>query len=108
MILFGTGQRRWSAAGSGVFEKETPLARPQRIAALKVLEGGKFRQCVESLNGKRGAQEIWLVGKLAVDAIFARDYPVIQGVMIISVVLVVLLNLMTDLFYTAADPRVRA
>jgi peptide/nickel transport system permease protein len=48
------------------------------------------------------------LGRLILDAIFARDYPVIQGVMIISVVLVVLLNLMTDLFYTAADPRVRA
>ena len=48
------------------------------------------------------------LGRLILDAIFARDYPVIQGVMIISVVLVVLLNLMTDLLYTAADPRVRA
>ena len=48
------------------------------------------------------------LGRLILDAIFARDYPVIQGVMIVSVVLVVLLNLMTDLVYTAADPRVRA
>jgi peptide/nickel transport system permease protein len=48
------------------------------------------------------------LGRLILDAIFARDYPVIQGVMIISVVMVVLLNLMTDLVYSAADPRVRA
>jgi peptide/nickel transport system permease protein len=48
------------------------------------------------------------LGRLILDAIAARDYPVIQGVMIISVVLVVLLNLMTDLLYTVADPRVRA
>src|ERR1700682_4733808 len=48
------------------------------------------------------------LGRLILDAIFARDYPVIQGVMIISVVLVVLLNLITDLVYTAVDPRVRA
>jgi peptide/nickel transport system permease protein len=48
------------------------------------------------------------LGRLILDAIFARDYPVIQGVMIISVVLVVLLNLLTDLVYSAADPRVRA
>jgi ABC-type dipeptide/oligopeptide/nickel transport system permease component len=33
---------------------------------------------------------------------------VIQGVMIVSVVLVVLLNLATDMLYSAADPRVRA
>ncbi len=47
------------------------------------------------------------LGRLALDAINARDYPVIQGVMILSVVLVVVLNLMTDLLYTVADPRVR-
>jgi peptide/nickel transport system permease protein len=48
------------------------------------------------------------LGRLILDAINARDYPVIQGVMIVSVVLVVLLNLVTDMLYTAADPRVRA
>jgi ABC-type dipeptide/oligopeptide/nickel transport system permease component len=48
------------------------------------------------------------IGRLILDAIAARDYPVIQGVMIVSVVLVVLLNLVTDVLYTAADPRVRA
>ncbi len=48
------------------------------------------------------------LGRLILDAINARDYLVIQGVMIVSVVLVVLLNLVTDLLYTAADPRVRA
>ncbi|HEX8969174.1 MAG TPA: ABC transporter permease [Chloroflexota bacterium] len=48
------------------------------------------------------------LGRLILDAINARDYPVIQGVMIVSVALVVLLNLLTDLLYTLADPRVRA
>jgi ABC-type dipeptide/oligopeptide/nickel transport system permease component len=47
------------------------------------------------------------LGRLILDAINARDYPVIQGVMIVSVVLVVLLNLVTDLLYGIADPRVR-
>jgi ABC-type dipeptide/oligopeptide/nickel transport system permease component len=48
------------------------------------------------------------LGRLILDAINARDYPVIQGVMIVSVVLVVLLNLLTDLLYSVLDPRVRA
>jgi ABC-type dipeptide/oligopeptide/nickel transport system permease component len=47
------------------------------------------------------------LGRLILDAINARDYPVIQGVMIVSVLLVVLLNLLTDLLYTVVDPRVR-
>lgn len=48
------------------------------------------------------------LGRLILDAINARDYPVIQGVMIVSVMVVVLLNLVTDLLYSVADPRVRA
>jgi ABC-type dipeptide/oligopeptide/nickel transport system permease component len=48
------------------------------------------------------------LGRLVLDAINARDYPVIQGVMIVAVVLTVLLNLFTDLLYRVADPRVRA
>jgi peptide/nickel transport system permease protein len=47
------------------------------------------------------------LGRLVLDAINARDYPVIQGVMIIAVVLTVLLNLFTDVLYRVADPRVR-
>jgi ABC-type dipeptide/oligopeptide/nickel transport system permease component len=47
------------------------------------------------------------LGRLLLDAINARDYPVIQGVMIVSVILVVLLNLFTDLLYSVVDPRVR-
>jgi peptide/nickel transport system permease protein len=47
------------------------------------------------------------LGRLVLDAIAARDYPVIQGVMIVSVLFVVVLNLLIDMLYTAADPRVR-
>jgi ABC-type dipeptide/oligopeptide/nickel transport system permease component len=47
------------------------------------------------------------LGRLILDAIGARDYPVIQGVMIVSVILVVLLNLVTDVLYGVVDPRVR-
>ena len=48
------------------------------------------------------------IGRLALDAILARDYPVIQGVVLISSFTVLLLNLVVDLLYGLADPRVRA
>jgi ABC-type dipeptide/oligopeptide/nickel transport system permease component len=48
------------------------------------------------------------IGRLALDAILARDYPVIQAVMIVSVIAVVLINLLVDLLYGVVDPRVRA
>lgn len=47
------------------------------------------------------------LGRLILDAIGARDYPVIQGVMVVSVILVMVLNLLTDVLYGVADPRVR-
>jgi len=47
------------------------------------------------------------IGKLTVDAIFARDYPVVQGAVLLTATLFVLINLATDLVYTAIDPRVR-
>jgi len=48
------------------------------------------------------------LGRLALDAILARDYPVIQGVILVSSFAVLLLNLIVDLLYGLADPRVRA
>ncbi|MET0969450.1 MAG: ABC transporter permease [Tardiphaga sp.] len=47
------------------------------------------------------------IGKLTVDAIFARDYPVVQGAVLLTATLFVLINLVTDLIYTMLDPRVR-
>src|SRR5262245_95796 len=48
------------------------------------------------------------IGRLALEAILARDYPVIQGVVLISSFAVLLLNLLIDLLYGLADPRVPA
>ncbi|GGH19362.1 ABC transporter permease [Alsobacter metallidurans] len=47
------------------------------------------------------------IGKLTVDAIFARDYPVVQGAVLLTATLFVLINLATDLIYTLIDPRMR-
>jgi len=47
------------------------------------------------------------MGRLAVDAIFARDYPVIMGATAVSAVMVVLGNLLADLAYGRVDPRIR-
>lgn len=47
------------------------------------------------------------LGSLFVESIFARDYPLIQGLTIVFAVLVVLINLATDIAYALADPRIR-
>jgi len=48
------------------------------------------------------------LGRLLVDAIFARDYPVIQGCLLFVAVIYVLTNLVIDLCYPIFDPRVLA
>ncbi len=47
------------------------------------------------------------IGLLVVDSIFARDYPVVQGVVLVIAVMVVLVNLLVDVLYTIVDPRIR-
>jgi len=48
------------------------------------------------------------LGRLLVDAIFARDYPVVQGCMLFTAAIYVLVNLVVDLCYPLFDPRVSA
>ncbi|RQG88101.1 ABC transporter permease [Natrarchaeobius halalkaliphilus] len=47
------------------------------------------------------------LGTLLVDSIFARDYPVVQGVVLVTAVSFVLTNLLVDLSYRYLDPRIR-
>jgi peptide/nickel transport system permease protein len=47
------------------------------------------------------------LGRLTIDAILRRDYPVIQGVVVLFSFVYVLVNLMIDLLYTVLDPRIR-
>jgi len=47
------------------------------------------------------------VGRLVVDAVFARDYPLVQGVVLLIAVGFILSNLLVDLVYGWIDPRIR-
>jgi len=47
------------------------------------------------------------LGRLIVDSILARDYPVIQGAILVFGLLYILVNLVVDLLYAYVDPRIR-
>jgi peptide/nickel transport system permease protein len=47
------------------------------------------------------------LGRLTVDSILRRDYPVIQGLVLLFSFAYVLVNLGIDLLYTLLDPRIR-
>ena len=47
------------------------------------------------------------MGRLLVDSISARDYPMVQGLVILFALIYTLLNLIVDLLYPLVDPRIR-
>lgn len=46
-------------------------------------------------------------GKLTLDSVFSRDYPVIQGVVLVVTLAYILINLAVDVLYSTLDPRIR-
>ena len=47
-------------------------------------------------------------GKLIIDAVFNRDYAVVQGVVLVTATIYIALNLIADVLYMLANPRLRA
>jgi peptide/nickel transport system permease protein len=47
------------------------------------------------------------IGRYSVQALFWRDYPVVQGVVMITAVIFLTINLLVDVLYVAIDPRIR-
>ena len=68
------------------------LSIPQLVA------GALFTETIYSWPG---------MGSLFVDAVAARDYPMVMGIMLVTAIVVLVANLMTDLAYAVFDPRIR-
>jgi ABC-type dipeptide/oligopeptide/nickel transport system permease component len=62
-----------------------------------ILEGALVTESVFSWPG---------VGKLAVDSIFTKDFPVVQGIVLLSALSYMAANLLVDLAYGWLDPRI--
>ncbi len=62
------------------------------------------------MGGAVVTEQIFVVpgfGRLIVEAVFTRDYPLVQGVVLITASSYVLINLLVDMSYTLLDPRIR-
>jgi peptide/nickel transport system permease protein len=46
-------------------------------------------------------------GKLTIGAVFPRDYPMIQGVVLVTATAYIVINLLVDMHYSVIDPRIR-
>jgi peptide/nickel transport system permease protein len=62
------------------------------------------------ISGVVVTEEIFVVpgiGKLTLDSVFNRDYPTLQAVVLVTASVYIVVNLLTDLVYSALNPRVR-
>jgi peptide/nickel transport system permease protein len=75
-----------------------PIATVIGIGVALLISGVVLTETVFNIPG---------VGRLTVDAITNRDYPIIQGVMVVFSGAYVVINLLVDLSYTLIDPRIR-
>ena len=99
-----TGARARGVRGSVIIWKNVLRASMLTIVTLMALSVGSL------LGGTTIVESIFMwdgVGKMAVDAITMRDYPVVQVYVAWMAVIYVAVNLITDIVYHYLDPRVR-
>ena len=81
---------------------------PRVVAILAIALGALL--LLGAIGGAVVTESVFAIpglGRLTLDAILRRDYPVIQGVVLIFSFVYVLVNLAVDLIYTLVDPRIR-
>jgi peptide/nickel transport system permease protein len=96
------------ARAKGLAER-TVLARhvfPNAFAPTMTLVGLTLGRCFGGIAVIETVFTLPGLGRLMVDSVLARDYPVIQGCLLFTAALYVLVNLIVDLLYPLFDPRV--
>ena len=98
-----------TARAKGLFERSVIIKHALRNALIPVvtfvglqmayLLGGAT--IVETMFARQG------IGRLAVQAIYSRDYPMVQGVVLVTATIYVLINTLTDITYVLLNPKIR-
>jgi len=84
--------------GHALKNAAVPIVTIIGIAVAGLISGDVVTETVFAIPG---------LGRLTVDAILRRDYPIIQGIILVFSAAYVLVNLLVDLSYTFLDPRIR-
>jgi peptide/nickel transport system permease protein len=98
-----------TARAKGLSEVRVVLHHALRNALLPVITLGAL-EFGELLSGAVLTEQVFTIpgfGKLIVDAVFNRDYAVVQGVVLCTALAFILLNLFADLAYALVNPRLR-
>jgi peptide/nickel transport system permease protein len=85
-------------AGHALKNAMIPIVTVVGLQVGSLVSGAAITETVFAIPG---------VGRAAVDAIFFRDYPVLQGAVLVLTLAVLIANLLTDVAYAYLDPRIR-
>jgi peptide/nickel transport system permease protein len=98
-----------TARAKGVKESRVLFRHALRNAAVPILTviGTGFALLISGVVVTESVFNIPGIGRLTVDAILARDYPVIQAMILLTSATYVVVNLIIDISYTIFDPRIR-
>lgn len=98
-----------TARAKGVKEKYVLFRHALRNAAVPIMTiiGTGFALLISGTVVTESVFNIPGIGRLTVDAILARDYPVIQAMILLTSAIYVFVNLLIDISYAFIDPRIR-
>ncbi|MCB1413351.1 MAG: ABC transporter permease [Xanthobacteraceae bacterium] len=98
-----------TARAKGIGETGVLLRHALRNAAVPVITviGTGFALLISGVVVTESVFNLPGIGRLTVDAVLARDYPVIQAMILLTSGIYVAINLLIDLAYTLLDPRIR-
>ncbi len=98
-----------TARSKGLSERQVVLVHALRNSLVTVVTVLGL-QLGALISGAVITEQIFVIpgfGRLIVDGVFTRDYPIIQGVALVTVFGYVLVNLLVDLTYSFLNPRIR-
>src|SRR5437763_1812957 len=99
-----------TARAKGLLERSVILKHAMRNALTPVITLGAL-EFGTLLSGAVLTEQIFTIpgfGKLIIDAVFNRDYAVVQGVVLVTATTYITLNLLADVLYVLVNPRLRA